>query len=400
VEVRAILAAASDGRPDVFLHIGTSKTGTTYLQSVLWHNRDALRRAGLLYPGLSSDAHFRAATDLCDTDFADHPDPLAAGAWARLVDQARAWRGPVVLSHELLSLASPGAVSAALRDLSWARVHLVCTARDLARQIPATWQEDVKNRQVLSFTEFTTELKSAPAPDAHHLANLFWRLQDTPSVLRNWAGALPPERVHVVTVPPRDAPRHLLWTRFSEAIGLEPGCVGTELAAGSNTSMGVAETNLLRRLNLRLTDELDWPSYDVLVKDHLALSVLGRRAGRPLVLPAGEHGWVAERADRIVGELAAAGYHVIGDLEELRPRQPDDAVHNDPDSVSEAEMLDAAVHAMVGLLQWARDNSEPPRPGWRRTAARLSQQHAGLRRLHHHYLATKARLVDQRKGRG
>ncbi len=33
-----------------FVHIGLPKTGTTYLQAVLAHHRDALRESGVLYP--------------------------------------------------------------------------------------------------------------------------------------------------------------------------------------------------------------------------------------------------------------------------------------------------------------------------------------------------------------
>ncbi len=38
----------------IFLHIGAPKSGTTYLQTVLWANRENLRRQGLLMPGRCS----------------------------------------------------------------------------------------------------------------------------------------------------------------------------------------------------------------------------------------------------------------------------------------------------------------------------------------------------------
>ena len=44
----------------VFLHIGTPKSGTTYLQSLWWQHRDALAERGLLLPGGSADEQFRA----------------------------------------------------------------------------------------------------------------------------------------------------------------------------------------------------------------------------------------------------------------------------------------------------------------------------------------------------
>lgn len=37
-------------RKRVFLHVGTPKTGTSYLQDVLFHNRPVLRDAGINYP--------------------------------------------------------------------------------------------------------------------------------------------------------------------------------------------------------------------------------------------------------------------------------------------------------------------------------------------------------------
>jgi hypothetical protein len=410
-EVNTVLVAASPGRPTVYLHVGASKTGTTYLQEVLWRNRDRLRQHGTLYPGLSPDAHFRAASDLCDADYQDHPDPLTAGAWQRLIGQAEAWGGSVVLSHELFGLADAAVAQRALRDLSWAEVHLVCTVRDLARQIPATWQEDVKNRQVLTYAEFTAQLRR-PFDSAHHLARLFWRFQDTPRMLATWTAAgLPATRVHVVTVPPRGAAPDELWQRFAAVLGIASAGCDTALDRGANASMGLAETGLLRLLNGHFDTgcdgRLDWPTYDVLVKDHLALTVLGG-TGTPLRLPASDHGWVATHSRRVVDELRAAGYPVTGALSDLLPPAPPPgepgsgpaAGTRHPDSATETELLDAAVRALAGLLTWAQDNRRPEEPGWRRTAIALSRRNPGLRRLHHHYLATKARLSDQRRGRG
>jgi len=280
----------------VFLHIGAPKTGTTYLQNVLWSNRSTLLQAGVLYPGLSKDAQFHAAMDLRQAYFQEHLNPAVPGAWERLVAQARAWRGDVVISHELFSMLDVQVAQDALAHLGWAEVHLVCTARDLARQVPAVWQEDIKNRQVLSFGEFADEL-STTGPATHYLANLFWQMQDIPQVLDTWAATLPPERVHLVTVPPPGAAPGELWSRFSQAIGIDSIDSEIDLGCEPNRSMGIAETNLLRRLNVALGDSLDWPAYDVLVKDFLALSVMGAHPSAPLALPLADHQWVATEPD-------------------------------------------------------------------------------------------------------
>ena len=45
----------------VFLHVGLPKTGTTYVQTVLWRNRAALAEQGLVYPGPRRREHMWAS---------------------------------------------------------------------------------------------------------------------------------------------------------------------------------------------------------------------------------------------------------------------------------------------------------------------------------------------------
>jgi hypothetical protein len=386
------MSAVTATKPRVFLHVGAPKTGTSFLQDVLWNNREALREAGVLYPGLSPDAQFHAAMDLQATAFQEHQHSAVPGAWERLVGQARAWRRDVVISHELFSMADERLAARALDALAWADVHIVCTVRDLARQLPAVWQEDVKNRQVLSFAEFAREL-AEPGPDPHYLVSLFWRLQDIPRVLDVWAARLPADRIRLVTVPKPGSPPDELWARFGEAIDLDPGRADIDLSGESNRSMGIAETNLLRRLNLELGDSIDWPTYDVLVKDFLALSVMGKRQGTvPLALPACDQEWVARRGEQMVDTLRATPYRVIGDLDELRSA-PTPETRRHPDDADDGELADSAVRALAGLLRYVGENT-PPRPqqaAWRRQAVRISQRNAALGQLRRQYLAAKAR---------
>jgi len=48
----------------VVLHVGLPKTGTTYLQAVLAHHRDALREIGVLYPFVRPQAMFLGAVEV------------------------------------------------------------------------------------------------------------------------------------------------------------------------------------------------------------------------------------------------------------------------------------------------------------------------------------------------
>src|SRR3990170_6288332 len=187
----------------VFLHVGAPKTGTTFLQNVLWANRGALARQGVLYPGEVPGAHFHAAQDLRGRYFRGHKHPLVAGAWERLARAARNWSGAAVLvSHEILAACDPEEASRAVESLRPHEVHVVYSARDLARQIPAMWQESVKNGRVVPYDRYLQTLQS---DNPHRVGRIFWRTQDALDVLDRWGTAVPADRVHVLTVPPRGA---------------------------------------------------------------------------------------------------------------------------------------------------------------------------------------------------
>src|SRR5689334_958549 len=118
-------------RPQVFLHVGSPKTGTTFLQDVLWTQRRTAREQGLLLPGRRFHDHFLATLDV--RGLADQPGypAEAKGTWARLVEQSLAWDGTVLISHELFAGATAEQASAAVASLSpRADVHVVVTARD------------------------------------------------------------------------------------------------------------------------------------------------------------------------------------------------------------------------------------------------------------------------------
>ncbi|HEY8478900.1 MAG TPA: hypothetical protein VIL71_03620 [Spirillospora sp.] len=354
-------SAGRRDRPVVFLHIGAAKSGTTYLQNILWHNRDRLRDHGVLYPGEDKAAHVRAAFDLRRTFFAGTSDPLVPGAWRRLVDEVRDWGGDAIISQELFAPARQRFVRQAMDDLGFADVHVVFTTRDLARQIPAHWQEDVKNRFETSFSEFMTHIKR-PDWREYEVARLFWTLQDPVDVLGRWGGNLPPDRVHVVTLPRPGAPRDLLWRRFCEAVRLSPDDYDPA-APFDNPSLGLAETQFLLRLNKALDrDRLDWHFYNDEVKHFLAQDVLAARPRTAkTVLPAEHLPWAIERATRTVGWLRDAGYHVVGDLDELIPAAEPQAgpeTASDPDEPRWADVADVGMEAITALLRRLRDEEE------------------------------------------
>ncbi|HLL08901.1 MAG TPA: hypothetical protein VK393_09615 [Nocardioidaceae bacterium] len=350
------LAAPTAGQRRVFLHVGAPKTGTTFLQDVLWTNRAALVEAGVCYPLRRADEHFAATMDLRQMAWGRERDPQWEGAWERIAARVRAWPGPTaVISNELLGGASAEQVAAAVASLAPAQVHVVFTARDLARQLPSDWQEHLKHLHVVPFDRFVEDLvelgTAAPAP----FGEMFWRLHDPVDVLDRWVSAVPAAHVHLVTVPQPDAPTGLLWERFAAILGLDPAAFDTNVGR-SNTSLGVVDCELLRRVNRHLRGKIDLRHYDPLVRLRLTSILLA--AARPgpasekLTLPASLHPWALERSRELVAGIEAAGYEVVGDLDELLPPRPTGGTPSlQPAEVDSDALLESALVAISGLLR-------------------------------------------------
>lgn len=346
----------------VFLHVGAPKTGTTLVQDMLHRNRDRLRSVGVLYPGDRFDAHFLAALDLLGKKWGGL-EKEAVGAWDAMVDAANSWEGNVVISHEILAAASARQAGQALEPIE-GEVHLVYSVRDLARQIPAEWQEGVKHRRKLSYAEFLDDLCS-DGPQSPPV-QWFWSVQDWPDVLRRWGATLPPERVHVVTVPPPGAPRDLLPDRFLALFEIDRGWVPTP-GERANQSLGGAETTVIRAINSRLpARKLKGPHYRHLVRELLAHQTLAPRESGRIALPPNLDDWVRSTTDRWVSVLRESGYDVVGDLDELTPAPAGD--WDDPDTADPEELLDVAYDVIEALLLVMADRQ--PAPGSERPATR------------------------------
>ncbi len=68
---------------EVYLHVGPMKTGSTFLQDLLWRHRDDLARQGYNHPGAHANEMWLATNDLQDGAFVNYEMPQASGVWAR-----------------------------------------------------------------------------------------------------------------------------------------------------------------------------------------------------------------------------------------------------------------------------------------------------------------------------
>lgn len=338
----------------VYLHVGTPKSGTTYLQAILWQNVARLEAAGLLLPA-RFNAHYAAAKGITDRGGRKRRDSVDADtAWPALADQINAWSGSAVISHELLAPATPTQAGRAKSLLDGADVHVVVTARALHRQLPASWQEQVKGGLATPYPEFVQSVR-----DRQARGEWFWDVQDLAAIAARWGDGLAAENIHIVTVPPQSADPTALWSRFAATLGLEPAAYDVDVPR-KNVSLGPIESELLRRVHAvhdrRFTD----PHRHQWTRRLLATEILGRRSGPGLRLPDEAESWVKAAAAQTIASLSAAGYDVVGDLADLEWRGPD-ADARSTDSVTAAE-VDRLSERTIGRLQEELMQREPATP--------------------------------------
>jgi hypothetical protein len=326
----------------VWFHIGMPKTGTSYLQSILWANKLRLREQGLLLPLGGQNHHYWAFQSLRGR-FSGAEPRIRRSAWDRLIRAVDAWKEEAFITHELFSQCEEGESGAALSALTQVSgaVHLVLTVRNLADVLPSAWQQRVKQGESASFDDFMKHLDD-DAP-----RHRFSQYQDLRRVLTRWQHGLPDNRIHLVTNPSSDGPNHLLLHRLAEALTLSMD--GFELgSARHNRSLGRAETELLRRCNATLPrGELE-PAIQGMLKS-VGERVLGNEGSERLTLRPEHQAWAYVRSREVDAFVRQRGYTVHGDLDDLLVPESNPNDQGPPyfgDPVEDSVLLDIAAHAM------------------------------------------------------
>lgn len=344
----------------VFLHVGLPKTGTTYLQSILWANRDELRDQGVLLPGFGPRQHLWASGAVREDPRLERRHADAPRAWDVLSAEAREWSGTTVISHEFFAGASAEQAGRAVADLGDAEVHVVVTARDLPGLVTARWQEIVKNGSTRAIDDYPPEEDRGPADEWG------WRTMDLADVAARWASAVGPARVHVLTMPGPEEPRDALWVRFAGLVGID----AASCDAGSpeqNQSLGVVEVELLRRINADVHGFERAVDRGVWIRGYLAQDRLVPRGGERFWPAPDRLAELRARGEAIADAVAAAGYDVIGDPDRLRsPADLPERRH--PASVTDAEMLAAATSLTAAMLTDVRRLTQEAKDAGRRRA--------------------------------
>lgn len=327
----------------VYVHIGSPKSGTTFLQTLLWANQQNLRASGVLIPGRKKFDHNHVAT------FARSKVPSSSvlKTWRRIEREIREWPGTAVLSNEWFTMASSEQVHKFIEHLSPAEVHVVFTARNLVNTVPAAWQESLKLGLSTNISDFVASLDTPTASPRWS-----WETLEPARVLPRWSQWLPAGQIHVVTVPPRSKGSNLLWERFAGVCGIEPASCTAE-AASANESVGAESARLLEMIGPQLrkavdTSQGDWSVPYTWIRNFLSHSVLAPLGGTKIGLDEKSISALRARAESSVKLLQGSGFHIAGDLDELRDGALAGAVL--PEEVSDSDVLRIALMVIPPLL--------------------------------------------------
>ena len=296
----------------VVLHIGTMKSGSTYLQHVL--DTGILESVGGFCAGGSCKVQIRAVDSLSTWTRLRRPR-----AWRDLAQRVQRRDGVAVYSHELLSFVPRPVVRNVVASFDGAPVDVLLTVRDQRTAMPAQWQSYVRNRGTDTWDDYVRRLEAmrggVPKQSQRYGIRNYRRSQDVPGIIARWGGQPGVSSVGVVLVPAAGSPPQLLWQRFCE--GARIGAPA--LPAGDsreNESLGYASCELLRRLNPSLKT-LSRAEYERARRPALqALLPLRAEEGRPVLDRQG--GELARELNRrIVEAVSGDGVRLVGSPDEL-----------------------------------------------------------------------------------
>jgi hypothetical protein len=344
------------------LHIGPHKTGTTSIQGALFAAKDAMAGHGVAFPAHSRHP-MEAALAVCARPGMMGDIRPTEGHWQRLVDAVHATRkNTSVISSEFFADAPDDeTIARIVDDLGQERAHVLITLRPLAKIMPSQWQQYVQNGLRMGYEDWLEHmLRKAPYEKPNPS---FWRRHRHDRLVERWARVAGAEHVTVVVVDDRD--RGGLLRTFESLLGLPAGLL-TEMPDTANRSLTLAETEMLRKLNMEfrgngLPDEI----YSKLVRNgavmHMKNSCLPAPDDARITTPA----WALEAAGGIgsemAGRIAAMGVRIIGEPALLSVVPPSEGAKGEPARIDP----EVAAHALYGALAVAAE--APARPAAVRT---------------------------------
>ncbi len=353
----------------LLLHIGTQKSGTTYLQRVLAHLSGQLKGDGVLYPTRLQGRreiynHEAAAYGLLGTAaFPWVPAAKAQGqtsAWDRLRRKVAEWEGTAIVSGEALSVIDAAAARRLVDALGVPNTQVIITARDLGRVLPSSWQQHIRNGRSTSFTSYLNQQADRRGHGSPRQLTqrwdsdpeqTFWRAYAIGGLVERWAPLA--RTVSVVTVPRRGAGPDELWHRFRRALDLGPVLPETPPAIddiAANVGLTEPEVLVLAALN-REVDSAKADGRDMrALRSRLVREAFAPRAdrGAPIHIPDSWLTRVRGWADDDLAMLRSTSAVLVGPESDLEVADSPGPPHT-PLTDDVARAAGAALAVLAGL---------------------------------------------------
>lgn len=352
------------------LHIGTQKSGTTYLQRVMAALAPQLRKKGVLYPTRLVGKrevynHEASAYGLLGTEafpwVPRHRAESQRDSWQALREKVARWDGTAVVSGEALSVVDARAAQRLVESLGVDRTDVIITARDLGRVLPSSWQQHIRNGRSTPFTAYLRQLEDRRGPGTSQDRRerweadpdqTFWRAYAIGSLAQRWAPFA--SSVRVVGVPRAGSDSFELWRRFLTATELTDVAPATppdvDLVA-ANIGITEPETLVLVGVN-RALESGDLPeSKKRAIRGRIVREAFVPRddRGRRVSLPADWAERVRTWAADDVQELQDCPATLVGDSSDLLVDASSTSC-DPPDSEAIIDAAGAALALLGGLL--------------------------------------------------
>ncbi len=328
----------------IYVHVGLQKTGTSYLQGIMFASVDQLAEQGVALVPATKRRTFWLMLDVRGRFRPDFDPPAVATSvddFAALLAETSS--PSALLSEESLAPATDEQITRLLAACGEREVHLVVTLRDLARQVPSAWQESLKAGADDSFDDYLRRLRRHVDDPGHAL----WRQKDVVHLLSTWTRHVPSERVHLVTVPPAGSDPDLLLHRFCAVLGVDATRLHLDVLR-KNESLKHVGAEVLRRVNQQLAPtHKKRDVYGDVGKRYLSTRILAQQGGRRIQVPEEHREWTQAVSRRHVDYLVAQGFPVVGDLEDLLPGAEGYSTTSTEPSEAEVSAVATAALAIV-----------------------------------------------------
>lgn len=323
------------------LHIGTQKSGTTFLQRALEALAPSLETKGVVYPVSGGGPKSSFTHEIATAGFLGHEEypwvsqdaaKSRGSAWNRLLSTVRATDGNAIVSAEALSVIREPAAHKLVEAFAPDTVQVIVTGRDLGRVMPSSWQQHIRNgrsAELRGYLQYLSNLRNAEGDINERWetdrTQTFWRGFALGTLVKRWQRVVGADNVTLVVVPQRSAGPDELWLRFRQSLGLEqilPSTPPKMSDRKANVGITEPEAVVLAAVKMAGVDSGMSPADVRIFINRMVDEVFAARGDRgpSPKLPPGWFKRVRAWANEDIDILRDADPVLIGSLDELRVR--------------------------------------------------------------------------------